>query len=91
MTAIDAEAWSEGFQAYYQDETVRLTQKAMTTLFDVSVPAVNQHLKNVYDSGELKEDSTIKKNLIVQKEGNREVSRNVDMYNPDAVISMGYR
>ena len=88
---FQVENQEEGIQVYYQDETVWLTQKAMATLLDVSVPAVNQHLKNIYDSGELMEDSTIKKNLIVQKEGNREVSRNVDMYNLDAVISVGYR
>lgn len=88
---FQVENQEEGIQVYYQDETVWLTQKAMATLFDVSVSAVNQHLKNIYDSGELMEDSTIKKNLIVQKEGNREVSRNVDMYNLDAVISVGYR
>lgn len=81
----------EGVEVLYQDETLWLTQKAMATLFDVSVPAINQHLKNIYEQGEVEADATIKKNLIVQKEGNREVSRNVDIYSLDAIISVGYR
>lgn len=80
-----------GIEVLYQDETLWLTQKAMATLFDVSVPAVNQHLKNIYDQDELQPDATIKKDLIVQQEGNRQVSRHVDIYNLDAVISVGYR
>lgn len=70
----------DGVEVLYQDETLWLTQKAMATLFDVSVPAINQHLRNIYEQGEVDADATIKKNLIVQKEGNREVSRNVDIY-----------
>lgn len=81
----------EGIEVLYKDETIWVTQKAMATLFDVSVPAINQHLKNIYEQGELQADATIKKNLIVQQEGNRQVSRNVDIYNLDAVISVGYR
>lgn len=78
-------------QAIIQDETIWLTQKGLSQLFDVSVSAINQHLKNVFESGELTQEATIKKNLIVQKEGNREVSRQVDFYNLDAIISVGYR
>lgn len=81
----------DGVEVLYQDETLWLTQKAMATLFDVSVPAINQHLRNVYEQGEVDANATIKKNLIVQKEGNREVSRNVDIYSLDAIISVGYR
>lgn len=81
----------EGIEVLYQDETLWLTQKAMAILFDVSVPAINQHLKNIYEQGELQSEATIKKNLIVQQEGNRQVSRNVDIYNLDVVISVGYR
>lgn len=78
-------------QAYVEDETLWLTQKAMAQLFDVSVPAVNQHLKNIYESGELTADATIKKNLIVQQEGNRQVKREQTFYSLDAIISVGYR
>lgn len=81
----------EGVEVLYQDDTLWLTQKAMSVLFDVSVPAINQHLKNIYEQGELQAEATIKKNLIVQQEGQRQVSRNVDIYNLDAVISVGYR
>lgn len=82
---------AEGIEVLYQDETLWLTQKAMAVLFDVSVSAVNQHLKNIYAQGELQTQATIKKNLIVQQEGSRQVSRQVDIYNLDAVISVGYR
>ncbi|MCM1518662.1 MAG: virulence RhuM family protein [Pseudoflavonifractor sp.] len=78
-------------QTIIQDDTIWLTQKGLAQLFDVSVSAINQHLKNIYETGELTPKATIKKNLIVQKEGNREVSRQVDFYNLDAIISVGYR
>lgn len=78
-------------QAYIEDETIWLTQKAMAQLFDVSVSAINQHLKNIYDSNELTIYSTIKKILIVQQEGSRQVEREKIFYNLDAIISVGYR
>lgn len=55
-------------QVYVENETLWLTQKAMSKLFDVSVPAINQHLKNIYETNELTPEATIKKNLIVQQE-----------------------
>lgn len=75
----------------YEDETLWLTQKMMAALFDVSVPTINEHLKNIYDSGELEQDPTIRKFRIVQLEGARNVTREIDHYNLDAVISVGYR
>lgn len=78
-------------QAYIENDTIWLTQKAMAILFDVTIPAVNQHLKNIYDSNELSTDSTIKKFLIVQQEGARQVRREQIFYNLDAIISVGYR
>lgn len=77
--------------ALVKDETIWLTQKAMAELFDVTVPTVNEHLKNVYDAGELVADATIRKFRIVQTEGTRQVNRLVDFYNLDAIISVGYR
>lgn len=71
----------EGVEVLYRDDTLWLTQKAMSVLFDVSVSAINQHLKNIYEQGELQAEATIKKNLIVQQEGQRQVSRNIDIYN----------
>lgn len=77
--------------AYIEDETIWLTQKAMAQLFEVSVSAINQHLKNIYETRELLEEPTIKKNLIVQQEGTRQVKREQIFYNLDAIISVGYR
>lgn len=68
-----------------------MTQKAMAELFAVNVPAINKHLNNIYDEGELNRDSTISKMETVQQEGNRNVKRNVEFYNLDAIISVGYR
>ncbi len=73
------------------DETVWLTQKLMATLFQKDVRTINEHIKNIYQEGELQPDSTIRKFRIVQKEGNREVERLVDFYNLDVIISVGYR
>lgn len=74
-----------------EDETVWLTKKQMALLFDKSVPTINEHIKKIYKEGELQENSTIRKFRIVQKEGKREVKREVDFYNLDVIISVGYR
>ena len=63
----------------------------MAALFGLTTAAINQHLKNIYEEGELKEEATIKKNLMVRLEGNRNVSRTVLTYNLDAILSVGYR
>jgi hypothetical protein len=63
----------------------------MAALFAVDVRTINEHLKTIYEQGEVKPEATIRKFRIVQKEGNREVTRNVDFYNLDAIISVGYR
>ena len=75
----------------FEDETFWLTQKKLSELFDVEVNTINYHLKEIFKSGELDENSTIRKNRIVQMEGNREVSREVEFYNLDAIIAVGYR
>lgn len=74
-----------------KDESIWLTQKSMAELFDVNIPAVSKHLNNIYDEGELLKNATISKMETVQKEGNRNVKRNVDFYNLDAIIAVGYR
>lgn len=74
-----------------ENETVWLTQKAMAELFQTTVPNINIHLKNIYDEGELDPKATIKESLIVRMEGMRRVSRNIEFYNLDAIISVGYR
>ena len=74
-----------------KDETIWLTQKSMADLFDVNVPAINKHLYNIYNEEELNKDSTISKMEIVRKEGNRSVNRELEFYNLDAIIAVGYR
>lgn len=78
-------------RATIQDETIWLTQKMMSELFDVTIPTINEHIGNIYSSGELSEESTVRNFRIVQKEGNRDVSREIEYYNLDAIISVGYR
>ncbi len=75
----------------YEDENIWLTQKMMATLYDVSVPAINQHLKRIFGDNELEREATIKKYLIVQTEGNREVRREVDHYTLQAIIAVGFK
>ena len=82
---------SVSVNAVVKDETIWLTQKAMAELFDVQTPAINKHLSNIFDEGELEPSSTISKMEIVQTEGNRAVKRNKEFYNLDAIISVGYR
>lgn len=74
-----------------EKETVWLTQKQMALLFDKGIPTINEHIKNIYKEGELEEKSTIRKFRIVQKEGGRLVERDIDFYNLDVIISVGYR
>lgn len=78
-------------EVFFQDETVWLTQKRMSELFGVDVRTINEHLRNIFDSGELRTEQTIRKIRIVQHEGNRKVEREVNFYNLDAIISVGYR
>jgi len=76
---------SENLEILYQDENIWLTQKMMAALYDVTVSAINQHLKTIYDDTELQRETTIKKYLIVQSEGSREVKREVEHYNLQAM------
>lgn len=75
----------------FNDETFWLTQKRMAELFGVEVPAINKHLSNIYETGELDEKATISILETVQQEGTRMVKRNVEFYNLDAIIAVGYR
>lgn len=85
------EGKEEGVQVVYRDETIWCTQKAMAQLFDVGVPAISKHLNNIFAEGELNHNSTVSKMKIVQMEGEREIKRQLDFYNLDAIISVGYR
>ena len=74
-----------------QNETVWLTQQQMADLFQTSRTNVVEHIKHIYEEGEIDEDSTCRKFRQVRKEGNREVSREMPFYNLDMIISLGYR
>lgn len=78
-------------EVYLQGETVWLTQKSISQLFDTTPQNITTHLKNIYAEGELDIDSTCKEFLQVQQEGERLVKRNPKFYNLDAIISVGYR
>nr|WP_325217362.1 virulence RhuM family protein [uncultured Oscillibacter sp.] len=75
----------------FQDETFWLTQGGMAELFDCTPENILQHLKNIYAEGELIPEATTKKFLVVRKEGSRSVRRQLDHYNLDAIIAVGYR
>ena len=72
-----------------ENETVWLSQRLMAELFQKDVRTINEHIKNIYGEGELESGATIRKFRIVQTEGNRQVSRQVDFYNLDVIISVG--
>jgi hypothetical protein len=75
----------------YQDENIWLTQKMLAVLYDVEVPTINYHLKKIFADAELSRAATIRKFLIVQTEGNREVGREVEHYSLQAVIAVGFK
>lgn len=74
-------------QVQYEDGTFWLTQRRMSELFNVDVRTVNDHLRNIFLSGELSEEGTIRKSRIVQQEGSRTVSREVSLYPLEAIIA----
>lgn len=78
-------------EVFFEDDTFWLSQKRMAGVFNVDVRTINEHLKNIFSTNELQEDPTIRKFRIVQKEGNRDVTRDVEFYNLDAIIAIGYR
>jgi hypothetical protein len=80
----------ESIEVRYEDENIWMTQKMMAELYGVSISAINQHSKKLIEDGEI-DSATIKQYLIVQKEGNREVKRNQDHYNLQAIISVGFK
>ncbi len=78
-------------EAYIKDETLWLTQQKIADVFVMDRTVVKKHLKNIYQDKELHKDATSAKFAQVQKEGEREVTRNLEYYNLDAIISVGYR
>ena len=81
----------ETIEVRYEDENIWLTQKMLSTLYSVEINTINYHIKKIYNDNELKEESTIRKFRIVQKEGNREVSRDVVHYNLQMIIAIGFK
>ena len=82
------QAGEDGIEVRCQDETIWLTQKLMAELFDVGIPTINEHLKNIFESGALDPDSVIRKFRITAADAKR---HNTRFYNLDAIISVGYR
>ena len=88
---FELQSKQDSIEVRYEDETIWITQKMMATLFDVESNTITYHLQEIYKSGELEREATTRKFRVVQTEGARQVSREVDHYNLDAVISVGYR
>ena len=80
----------DSIEVRYEDENIWLTQKMMAEVYGVTISAINQHLKTLFADGEIN-NTTIKKYLIIQNEGNRQVSRKVDHYNLQAIVSVGFK
>ena len=75
----------------YEDENIWITQKMLAVLYEVETNTINYHIKKIFDDLELTEDSTIRKFRIVQTEGNRQVSREVEHYNLQMIIAVGFK
>ena len=78
-------------EVFLKNDTAWLTQKMMAELFQVTVPTINEHIKNIFDEGELTSQATVREFLIVQNEGTRQVSRQVDFFNLEMILAIGYR
>jgi len=81
----------ENFEMRYEDENIWLTQKMLATLYDVDVRTINEHIQKIYKDDELEIDATIRNFRIVQKEGSREVSRDIKHYNLQMIIAVGFK
>lgn len=88
---FERQTHDKGIQVRFEDGDLWLTQKAIGELFNIDRTVVTKHIKNIYSELELIEDSTSANFALVQKEGNREITRNVLFYNLDMVISVGYK
>lgn len=81
----------DSIEMRYEDENIWLTQKMMATLYDVALPTINEHIKKIYADSELEESATIRKFRIVQTEGSRQVQREVNHYNLQMIIAVGFK
>lgn len=85
------QAGKDGIEVRLAEETVWLTQKLMGVLFEVSLPTINEHLSNLFSQNEISKTTTIRNFRIVQKEGDRDIARNIEFYNLEAIIAVGFR
>ena len=81
----------EGIEIRYQDENIWLTQKMLSSIYEVGLPTINHHINQIFNDNELDKNSTIRNFRIVQKEGNRSVSRDVAHYNLQMIIAVGFK
>ena len=88
---FERQTHDRGIQVRFENGDLWLTQKAIGELFNTTRNNITMHINDIYNAFEMDENSTSKKFLLVQNEGNREVKRNVQYYNLDMVISIGYR
>jgi hypothetical protein len=85
------QAGEQSIEARYEHDTIWLTQQLMAELFQTSKQNISHHIKSVYEEGELQQEATVKKYLTVRQEGRRQVKRDLEYYNLDMIISVGYR
>jgi hypothetical protein len=85
------QAGEQSIEARYEDETIWLTQKLMAELFQSSKQNISHHIRSIFEEGELNPEATVKKYLTVRQEGKRQVQRELEYYNLDMIISVGYR
>lgn len=78
-------------QCRFEDESIWLTQRLIAELFQKNVRTINEHLLNIYEEGEINREATIRKFRIVRQEGHREVVRDIEHYNLEAILAVGYR
>lgn len=86
-----AESGQTKIDVRFENETVWLTQALLSQLFQVTLPTINEHLKNIFEEEECDQNASIRKFLIVRQEGSRTVSREIEHYNLDVILSIGYR
>jgi hypothetical protein len=86
-----AEGGRHRIEVRFEDDTVWLSQRQLSNLYDVGIGTINHHIKEIYDDGELSLEATIRRYRIVQPEGGQRVERTVEHYNLDMILAVGYR
>ena len=90
IVLYQTEDGSTRVQCRFEDESIWLTQKLIADLFQKDVRTINEHLRNIYEEGEIERRATIRKFRIVRPEGNREVARDIEHYSLPVILSVGY-